>query len=491
VREFGLFLALILAFVSPAIALKVAGQLERAQLENITVNSNPGTRGRVFFNSTLGQMILDTGTTTVNVLANDGTAVFGLSATQSENVRFHRSGTNFLELVHGDDTTADGSQSSNLSALGADRIQVTDQSSTPSTPPAGRVGLHVKNGLLYKIDSSGVETVIAGGGGGVSTNLGIKYTSGTGVLELTGDDGNALSSSNVAVVSIGRTTTSNPGTRKTYFLNSPINIQDKNGTSEMINNLFGTPTGETWGQDIPFFIHICANDDEVTAMAFLSRDPSAKKAPIVTEIGDPSSAIADEELSFLSFEDITESEYDGNPCVNVGSIRMRHDSGDDITVQAFGVNDGIGKFQEGRAFDFPPAQFDAPTSTHFIPNGGTAPVFSTREYEYFIEKSGLVTIQTNFDGDGGADGASAVTAQVTLPLQPRGSNDTKYGGTCYIQDHSATFPEFRIVMVFLVFNQQYFELREREDNSFVQNGDFSAGTRSLFCQIQYYAFNNQ
>jgi hypothetical protein len=208
----------------------------------------------------------------------------------------------------------------------------------------------------------------------------------------------------------------NPGRVIKHSITADQSFIDDAGSSEIIGNLFGATTGVAWANDVPFYLYAVVNDDGSTIQFMISRIPNRTTAPAVADIGAPDDAVADNQYSFFSLDNIDETAYDGNPCACIGSFRMQMSSSDDWTVQTLSTADGIGRFHEETWFTFPAGQNGATSGKYFVDGGGTSPVFSTNEYQYNIAKSGLVTVNTAFTGDGGTDGAGAVSLKMSIPL---------------------------------------------------------------------------
>ena len=248
--------------------------------------------------------------------------------------------------------------------------------------------------------------------GGWVSNLGITYASNT--LSVTGATA-ALSAANPGYVIMQDK--SSPGLLKKYTVIANQGFLDDTGASEIIGNRFGLITGVAYAEDIPFFIYAVTNDAETEIAFMCSRVPSKTTSPVVANIGDPSAATADEQYAFFSFDDITEADYESNPCVCIGSFRMRMSASDDWTVQALSINDGIGLFNETTAFSYPSGVFENATGTYLKDNGGTAPFFTDNFYKYTIDRTGTFKYYFVSDKDGGTDGAGAVNSIMMLPYR--------------------------------------------------------------------------
>ena len=116
--------------------MKINSQMERAQLENVTVLPTAATSGRISWNTVDGKIYLDDATNWRAILRNDGKAILGNSATASDNIRFHRGAAGVLQLVSGADVTAEGILSTVISQLG---FRASNYS-TASLPAFGNIG---------------------------------------------------------------------------------------------------------------------------------------------------------------------------------------------------------------------------------------------------------------------------------------------------------------------------------------------------------------
>lgn len=242
-----------------------------------------------------------------------------------------------------------------------------------------------------------------------ATNLGVSLSAGT--FTVRGATA-ALSASNVAYVTVQSKTAGNvvtiPITANQTFI-------DDVGASTIIGNLFGMTTGVTVTKQIPFFIYAVLNDSENAISFMISRVPHCSVSPASGKIGKTGSAVASTQGSFFALGNPTVTDYDGNPCVLIGSFRMTMSNLNDWTVITLTNQDGVGKFQEGIQFDVPRGQFGAASAKHFANNGGTAPDDADGGYVYFIEKDGLVTGFFSYPALDTA-GAGAVTAKLSVPF---------------------------------------------------------------------------
>jgi hypothetical protein len=313
-------------------------------------------------------------------------------------------------------------------------------------------------------------------GGPSFQNLGIKYVAGTGTFTIQGaqDD---LSASNQAFVtlpskgSLGRFTN--------YTLEANQDFIDDNGASQIIGNTFGLTSGDTWAQDIPFFIYAVTNDDEDNIQFMISRLPSFSTSPVVSKIGAPDDAVANTQGSFWSLDNIDETLYDENPCFCVGSFRMQMSSSDDWTVQTIDFLDGMGLYQENRLFTYPTGVFGAASGKYVQDNGGTAPGFETNVYLYSISRSNICRVLINLDDASVLEGNGNVEFRLTFPYIPYsdyaaisgriGSQTNYYPGYLYLQD-----------------SQNYaITSHSNQVSGFLENGDFDRSQSSINAGNEY------
>lgn len=245
-----------------------------------------------------------------------------------------------------------------------------------------KVGLSNFSNLDFTVDSNGfVQSLGATPQPGVR-NLGFTYNAGTGTFTVHGQDGTALSAANPGFVTMQSKTT--PANLVTYTITANQDFIDDNGASQIINNLFGLTAGTANATDVPFFLYAVGDDTQTTIAFMISRFPNSPISPINTKIGTPSSSIADTQGSFFAFDSVTVTNYDSNPCLSIGSFRMRMSAANDWTVQTLLQQDGIGHFQQGVQFSMPVGQFSNAAGAYFLNNGGTAPVFTNQNLAYYI-----------------------------------------------------------------------------------------------------------
>jgi len=317
----------------------------------------------------------------------------------------------------------------------------------------------------------------------VTENLGITYAS--SVLSVTGADGTALSATNPGYVTLQ--SKSSPGELITIEITADQGFIDDTGASEIIGNNFGTVAAVAWANAMPFYIYAVLNDDEDAIAFMISRSPGYSFSYLTTGIGTPSNAIADTQGSMFSFDNITVTEYDVNPCVMIGSIRMTKTTSDDWTVAALANTDGIGRFNEETAFAMPSGTQNASAGKYMLENGGTAPVFTTNIYTYTVDsQSGEVLGTVNLSSDGGTDGVGAVSAQIILPYLPKVGSAAPFNGTFWnVSAGSGTD-----LAMLQIASTNLYAFIGLEAGAFAQNGNYSAGNRSIQGTFNYKIANS-
>lgn len=244
-------------------------------------------------------------------------------------------------------------------------------------------------------------------------NIGINYAVGTGTFTVQGASGTALSSANIGYVTLASKTAGNlvriPVTANQSFI-------DDNGASQIIGNLFGLTTGIAFAQDIPFFLYAVLDDTSTNIAFMISRFPNTTVSPVAAKIGKSGSAVADSQGSFFSLANVTVADYESNPCLCIGSFRMRMSASDDWTVQTLSASqDGIGRFQEDIAFTMATGQFGAASGKYFADNTGTAPAFSSNNFGYMVTRSNKMYFVSLFTNCTTA-GVGAVNLQFCTPF---------------------------------------------------------------------------
>lgn len=264
-------------------------------------------------------------------------------------------------------------------------------------------------------------------------NIAISYSSPNFTIHGTG--GRTLSTSNPGYVTLP--SKSSPGDIIRIPVTANQSFIDDNGASEIIGNLFGLTTGIAYAQDIPFYIYAVINDAEDAIQFMIARIPHATTSPSAANIGAPDDPVSDTGTSFWSLDNIDETLYDQNPCICVGSFRMRMSASDDWTVQTLDNRDGINQFQETREFTQVAGHFGAASGKFWADNGGTAPSFSTNTISYFISKTGWMNYTALYLT--ATPGVTSVTAQAALPLSVKNTAGGFGSSARYFDSSTSTF----------------------------------------------------
>ena len=322
-----------------------------------------------------------------------------------------------------------------------------------------------------------IDAAIAANGAD-TINIGCSYNAGTGVFTIHDWQGTALSATNPGFVRFASKTT--PGYVRYISVEASQSFIDDAGASEIVGNLFGLTTGRACTVDVPFYIYAVMDDTEASVAFMLSRVPGRTSSPASGSIGMPSSAVADTQPTFFSIDNVTAASYDSNPCVCIGSIRMRMSASDDWTVQALGNADGIGRFNESTLFSVPAGHFGADASSQFKANGGTVPVFSSTTFTYSLSRTGQVKIYFECSGDGGTDGSGAVSAAFIVPLYPTSSSlASSVGGVVSCAGLSAG--AYLVTKAIISYDDTFFYIiyNGAAYGARLQWGDFTNGQRTV------------
>lgn len=164
--------------------MRVYSDLKVAAFESLASDPTPGVAGRFFFNSTSSLFKIDDGTNIRSFLRNDQQIIIGNSGTASTNVRLNRSGTGVLQLVLGNDTTAEGSLSTSIAQLSF-RHEVYTDATKPAAGNAGRV-IYLSDLQTFLGDNGTSYASLGGGGAGGS----LKWVESTSVAPLLINEGN-------------------------------------------------------------------------------------------------------------------------------------------------------------------------------------------------------------------------------------------------------------------------------------------------------------
>jgi len=265
-----------------------------------------------------------------------------------------------------------------------------------------------------------------------ATGLGIKYSAST--FSICYYDGTNLSVSNVGYVGIPSTLA--PGTIKQFAVTANSSFIDATGASQVAGAVFGMYPSQNWLEDMPFYIYALMDVTETNQVFAIARIPNGETSPVAIQIGKLGTGNVNTQMLILD-STVTTADYELSACVCIGSFRVTKTGGvsNDWTVTALDFRDGINLFNDTRGFSVPLGCFQASAGTHWWANGGTAPVYATNYYKYYIKKEGLVSLYYSADTNT-TPGAGAVTAGISIPYNNvEGLHPWGYLGT----GHQETF----------------------------------------------------
>lgn len=179
------------------------GQLLNAQLENKAGDYTAGPVGRIWWSTATSLMRVDDGTNIRSMLRNDGKAVIGSSGTASQNIRFHRGAVNLLQLVTGDDVTAEGTLSTTLNKISA-RIESYTDAGKPAAANSGRL-IWTTDLLTLQVDSGAAWIAVASGATTTRLNAIWDFVVGSAAQVTAGTATHSSLTSAIAAASAGNT----------------------------------------------------------------------------------------------------------------------------------------------------------------------------------------------------------------------------------------------------------------------------------------------
>lgn len=293
----------------------------------------------------------------------------------------------------------------------------------------------------------------SGGGSTVQVyqNLGLDYTSGR--LSVVQADGSTLTSS-----AYGRVRTpikGSLGLEQIIQVNKPYKLDDD--AHATIHDMEGWypfwDSGDNWDSPRPYFLYLIIHDTATSDPVFaISQCPCYRTAPAASAINVSGTINSNTQESMFLFQisdgaggwtTPTIANYDGNPCVCLGSVRLAvsDTSNDDQTFQALVGTDGFGQFQEGVVFQVPfQNQVIGSYSTFFAVNPGTGgnPTWTSGSVAYTIKRDGTVDVQSEWNI---LTSASTNTSELflLLPYYIRGLSGDKTIGAAFDSSGSVKY----------------------------------------------------
>lgn len=142
--------------------MKAYSELEVASLENLSSDPALLPNGRFWLNTTEHVFKARINSFTTVFMSRDK-AVVGTNGTSSNNIRLHRGAAALLQVVPGNDSTADGTAATTLGQLDARVINYANVAALPAAGQIGRTAFAIAEGALY-YDNGSAWVAIAGFG---------------------------------------------------------------------------------------------------------------------------------------------------------------------------------------------------------------------------------------------------------------------------------------------------------------------------------------
>jgi hypothetical protein len=271
---------------------------------------------------------------------------------------------------------------------------------------------------------------------GWNENLGMAVSGST--FTILGAFASALSLRNAAYISFPSSTV---GVTKVFRLTANA-AMTTGAASDIAGQRFGLTAGVAWNQDIPFFLYAVLNSTE-TAVAFMvSRHPCARVSPAAASIGKAGATVNVDDGDFFSINNVTVADYAQQSCVCLGTFRMRFNAANYFTVQALTLGkDGVNVFCENQNFVVDTGLFGAAAGSFFIANGGTAPIWTTQQMTFSIQRSGRLQLNFQFETNS-TPGAGAVIAQMILPYSIKNNTFPMIGSCGHVDTGTTTYTSF-------------------------------------------------
>jgi hypothetical protein len=220
-----------------------------------------------------------------------------------------------------------------------------------------------------------------------------------------------------------------PGRILTFKITSNATFLDHaSGSSQIAGNTFGVSLASgAYSNDVPFFLYAVINSAqtspsaETTLTFMISRMPNVMTTLGSAKISPLGGTAASTQGGFFALGAITASNYANSSALSLGCFRMQATSSiGDWTVSSLSSVDGIGRFFENYQFAVPTGAFGAASGSVFYSNSGTAPVFSTPTFVYWVDKNGTFTGQTALNNCSTA-GVGSNFLQLACPYNMNGT----------------------------------------------------------------------
>lgn len=315
-------------------------------------------------------------------------------------------------------------------------------------------------------------------------NLGFYVNNAAQTIVLRGANGSDLSASNPGYVAMQSNTGIVTGQTVVYTLTANQTLT----LSDMTDCLFGTADNVDWPYRMPMYIGIAQSSTNTAPTMFICRTPYKPIMNTEPYLFCPGTVGAGSTSSAFLASAVTLANYANTPCCILGSLQVTKANTDVWTAYELNNLEGVGRFNQG-TWRVAYGHYGAAASNYFLPNTGTAPLFSTTDYRYRMYPDGHIDSYIYFNGDGGTDGVGAVNAQIVLPMAIAQTGEQNInllgsgmcvsatGGTQAVSAYAANTPTL------------FFSLLEVTNNGVVLNGDFTNGARTIYLEHQMPALN--
>lgn len=335
-------------------------------------------------------------------------------------------------------------------------------------------------------EASGQKWAIQNSPGAVAVKNGwienISLDIDSGVFTLVGMNDAALSSTNPGFITMRSNVDNSKFVRHEITSALTIDITDMDG------NLFGTTASTAWSGvgGLPLYFVVFADSSDANLVFGLARVPHNFQTPSAAgSIGDPSAANCDTQQGVFAGQDITEANFLDMRICTLGYTAFSKSSSDVWTIE---FNGALGHFAESTTWGMPQGQNGAAASNFWASNGGTIPTWSTQDFQWTLDRNGQINVYYRANGDPGADGSGAVSAQLVMPLEVEaGLNSGTAGiylGEVQIQRSGANFvPHMAYVLKTSPLLVQF----TQSDNTGADRlySGFGNGARNVQMHVQY------
>lgn len=417
-----------------------------------------GTSGNI---TTEGQINLGTGGVVLNDDGDGALTITGAGNGSDEDLTLNLDDTSNTAVV---------SSSTGVTSLGMNGIGMNVYSDSGST-------------LKAKVEASSGAAILGLTQAGQVTNCGISVSGST--FTIAGYDVSSLSSTNPCVVAVRSNTA---GRVALSYFTSDVTFT-YGGSSDTDGNLFGIVDSD-WSNTMPFFIGVIYNG--TTPYFTISRVPLTVSGSASSDLCQKGDTDCDAQGDVMILASgLTLSSFTSLPITQVGWFDMTYATSTSSWAAAVTSKNGFNSDYEGVQFTFPKGQMGAVSGTHLHANGGSPPDFLSSYYNYYFNRSGIVTLFIYLDSDGGADGSGHVQVRVSIPYSNPGFSNAQASGSFRIifQSQDFTFVRCSIsqnITYLLCTRPAVSGSALQNTTTTFYNDDFTDATaRSIFGTISY------